>query len=292
MIRLSYSSLELLHSCERKFQLIKLLQNDEPKEDSEHFSFGHAFGTGVATYLATQDATLALYAAWKAYWPIVETDKKDQVQALALLQASFAHLDTLLLEYEVVSFQGKPATELSFRLNIDDNFYFVGYVDVVLRHRFTDQFVVLEIKHTSLSLLDLSPMYENSGQALGYSIVLDRIVGEPQSSYGIIYFVGQMGRTAFDYKFHTLIFNKTVLDRLNWFMTLGLDIRHLEEMSGMGIYPKRGSSCLSFMKPCRYFGTCGLHSFDRPKEEEEDLIDYQFVYQLNELIQDHLVRVN
>lgn len=290
-IRLSHSTFELLHSCERKFQLTKLLQSDNAPEESEHFSFGHSFGAGVASYLITQNQEQALYAAWKAYWPIVESDKKTQITAQALLQVSFPQLDNLLMEYEVVYFQDKPAAELSFRLNISENYYFVGYIDIVLRHRFTGQYVILEVKHTGSELLDLSGLYQNSGQALGYSIALDRIVGEKLNSYGVLYFVGQMKRTAFDFRPQILHFDKTLLDRLNWFFTVGLDVKHLEEMAQMGVYPKRGSSCISWNRPCRHLGTCGLHSLDRPKKIEPDLIEYQFVYDLQELITDHLLRM-
>lgn len=292
-IRLSYSSLELLHTCERKFELTKLLASEQEPEDSEHFSFGHAFGTGVATYLITQNQEEALYQSWLAYWPIVESDKKTQEISQAMLMAAFQHLDNLLMEYEVVSFQGKPAAELSFRLNIDERYYFVGYVDVILRHRFSNQYVVLEVKHSSSLLNDLSPAFGNSGQALGYSIVLDKIVGESLSDYGVIYFIGQLNaKSPFDFKFQTLHFNKTLVDRLKWFFTLGLDIKHIEEMQTLKIFPLRGSSCLSWNKPCRYFGTCNLHSFDRPKKEEPDENEYQFVYELNELITDHILRIH
>lgn len=290
-IRLSYSTLELLHTCERKFQLIKLLQNDLEREENEHFVFGKAFGTGVAHYLVYQNRDAALYQAWLSYFPILEYNKKTQESALLLLIASFDRLDDLLLEYEVLSFNGKPATELSFRLDIDENYYFVGYIDVVLRHRFTGVNYILEVKHTGFELLDLSGLYQNSGQALGYSIVLDRIVGAPQAEYGVIYFVGQMKRTLYDFVIHIIPFQKTLLDRLNWFISLGMDVAHLEEMARYNVYPKRGSSCISFMKPCSFLGVCGLHSLDRKKISEEDLTTYQFTYQLQELIEDHLRRL-
>lgn len=53
-VRLSHSTLELLHSCERKYQLEKLLAGSQ-RRDSEHLSFGHGFGAGVASYLIDQD---------------------------------------------------------------------------------------------------------------------------------------------------------------------------------------------------------------------------------------------
>lgn len=289
--RLSYSALETLNTCERKFQLERLLAGYEQREESEHLSFGHAFGAGVQSYLTHQDQDRALYDCWLAYWPIVESDKKDQARAMLAMQAAFAHLDNLLQEYELVSFNERPATELSFRLNIDQEYYFVGYIDAVLRNRFSNQYVVLEVKTTGLGLLDLAPLYMHSGQALGYSICLDQIAGEDQASYGVLYLVAQLGKAYNEVKIKPLPFEKTLLDRLNWFITLGLDVKHLHEMAELGTYPKRGSQCLQFMRPCKFFGTCQLHSLDVPKQLEEDTTEYQFVYQLDELVDNHLARV-
>lgn len=290
-VRLSYSSLETLASCERKFQLDKLLVSEMQTEESEHFSFGKGFGVGVATYLVTQDQDRALYEAWLAYWPEIETEKKNVAICMASLMASFSKLDDLLGEYEVVSFNGKPAVELSFRLDINPAYYFVGHIDVVLRNRYSGVHVVLDAKSTGSQLLDLSPMYKHSGQAIGYSIALDRIVGKKLSSYAVMYFVAQIGKN-FNINIHPLLFEKTLMDRLQWFITLGLDVKRLEQMEEMGIYPKRGGSCLSFNRPCKYFGTCHLHSFDKKKTFEKDEIDYDFVYLLDDLVEDHISRIN
>lgn len=289
-VRLSYSTLELLHTCERKFQLSKLLANDR-REESEHLSFGAGFGAGIASYLQHKDADRAIYDAWLAYWPIIETDKKSQARMVIALERAFFELDNLLQDHELVYFKNKPACELSFRLDIDSDYYYVGYIDAVLRNIYTKQYLVFEVKTTGLLLKDLTPLYKHSGQALGYSITLDRIVGKELSSYGVLYFVAQMGKDVSDVIIHKMTFPKTLLDRLNWFIVLGLDVKHLKEMEQLQIYPRRGGSCLRFNKPCPQFGTCHLHSMDRTKEEELDPIAYEFVYELEDLVTGHLRRL-
>lgn len=291
-IRLSHSSLSTLHSCERKFQLEKLLSGTE-REESEHFAFGHAIGVGVATYFETSDEVLSIYKAWLAYWPEIETAKKNWPKAHAALLNAFPHIDNLKQDYDVVEYEGKPAAELSFRLDVNDAFYFVGHIDLVLRHKWTGRYCVFEVKHTGLTIQDLSPLYANSGQALGYSIALDRIVGSEQSSYDVVYFVVQLGRAeSYDSNIHVIPFQKTLLDRLHWFVTLGMDVRRIEEMEEIGIFPKRGDSCLKYNRPCQHFSTCSLHSFDTPIEPTEDTTHYHFHYRLDELVQDHIARVN
>jgi hypothetical protein len=212
-IRLSHSTLNTLYRCKREFQLDRLLDNPNIKEDTKDTVFGKAYGIGVATYFVTQNQDAALFQAWYAYWPELEDDKKNQPRLFAALMASFLTIDTLLMEYEVAYFQGKPAVELSFRLNINEEYYFVGYIDIVLRHKLTGVHFVLDAKTTGLQLLDLAPLYKHSGQALGYSVALDKIVGEQLSSYGVIYFVAQLGKE-FKAKIHVLDYAKTLLDRL------------------------------------------------------------------------------
>lgn len=289
-LRLSHSSLSTLLVCERKFQLEKILKTDVARDETEHTSFGKAYGAGIATYLVTQDIDKALYQAWLAYWPQLETDKKSQAICFMALMSSVPHLNRMLEQYEVVSFNGKPAIELSFKINISENYYFVGFLDVVLRDIFTDQHYVMDIKTTGLALLDLDPLYKNSGQVLGYSIALDKIVGEAQASYGVLYFVAQLGR---DHraKIHVLAYQKTLLDRLNWFITLGQDTQRLDIMREIDVYPMRGNNCIQFMRPCKFFGVCNLKSFDEPKDEVEDTTEYDFVYDLDSLIDEHIARV-
>lgn len=288
--RLSFSTFDLIHSCERLYQLEKLLEGGS-REESEHLSFGTAFGAAIAEYLYSQDADKAIWQLFLAYTPLVESDKKNLPRCVQAFLACQSALDNLLEEYELVQFQGRPATELSFRLNIDEDYYYVGYIDAVLRNRYTGKYVVFECKTTGMGLLDLSPLYKHSGQALGYSIVLDKIVGQELSSYGVLYFVCQLGKDFATIKPHILPFHKTLLDRLNWFIVLGLDVQHLHQMQNLQIYPRRYTSCLKFNKPCRHFGTCHMHSFDKPKEQEPDTIEYQFVYDLNSVVEDHLRRL-
>lgn len=291
--RLSHSSFELLHKCERLFQLERLLTT---KQDKKHYPatvLGTAFGIGGASYFLHQDQDLALYEMWKAYLPREEDEVRTQEIAANLLIASFPIIDKLLQDWEIVSFQAKPAIELSFRLNVDNKFYYVGYVDVVLKNRFTGRYAVLDLKTTALKLFDLSPIYQNSDQCLGYSIVLDKIVGESLAETDVLYLVAQLGSgSGFEPIIKPYTFPKTLHDRLDWFISVGMDVKHLNEMLELGIFPKRGSACLQYNRPCKHFGTCQLHSFDRMDEIEEDKNEYQFTFELEELIEDHIKRIS
>lgn len=290
-IRLSHSSLETLTTCERKWQLEKRLVDPSVREETEHTVYGRALGAGIATYMVTQDMQQSIYQLWLTYWPELESEKKSQSMCIAALLSSVQKLDTLLMEYEIAYFNGKPAVELSFRLDIDAEYYFVGHIDLVLKHRATGMYYVFDVKSTGLNLQDLSPLYQNSGQVLGYSVALDRIVGHKLSSYGVGFISSQVDARKLTARTHIFQWEKSLLDRLKWFMSLGLDVKRLQMMEEIGHYPMRGSSCLMYNRPCRYFGTCQLSSLDIPREYVEDKIQYDFRYNLEELIEDHLARI-
>ena len=292
-IRLSHSALQTFLTCERMFQLDRLLEGAPDKRDWPTTIFGKSFGEGVSTYLLTQDPEKALFAAYMAYTPVLEDDRRTEEIALNLLLVAFPKLDNLLQDWEVAVFEGKPAVELSFRVNVNKDIYFVGYVDVVLRNKWTGRYAILENKSTGMNLLDLDPLFKNSGQALGYSIILDKIAGEENSEYDVIYLIGQLNSKSskgFAPNIYIKEYTKTLQDRLNWFITLGMDVNRLEQMLTLGVFPMRGGSCLQYMRPCKHFGICGMQTLDRYKEIEEDITDYQFVYELEDLINEHLER--
>lgn len=292
-IRLSHSAFDLFHTCERQFQLERLLEGASPKEDYPATVLGKSFGMGVATYLITQDPERAIYEAWKAYFPILEDEKRTETVSLNLLMNSFSSLDSLLEDYEVAFFNGKPSSELSFCLDIDDKFYFVGYIDLVLKNKYTGKYAILEIKTTAMNLHSLDALYQNSGQALGYSIILDTIAGEEKADYEVIYFVGQLGSgNGYTPKIHVLPYSKNLVDRFNWFLTVKMDVSRLEQMLSLNVFPMRGHNCLQYMRPCKHLGTCQLHGLDSYLPALVDEVEYDFTFNLTEVIQNHLERIN
>lgn len=292
-VRLSYNALKSLTICERKFQLDRLLIGSSEEKDYPATVLGTAYGVGIASYLATQDPDKALFDLYLAYNPVVEDDKRTQEVAANLLIASFPTLENLLQDWEVATFQGKPAVELSFAIHIDEDFYYVGYADVVLKNRWNGRYAVMDAKTTSLALFNLDPLYQNSAQVLGYSIVLDQIVGSSLAEYDCLYLSAQLGAgNGFQPNIKLLTYPKTLQDRLTWFITLGYDVERIHKMMDFGVFPIRGDSCLQFMRPCYHFGTCTLHGLDEYKKREDDKTEYQFVFQLQDLIESHLERIS
>lgn len=289
-VRLSHSTMELIHTCERKFQLEKLLVTGKERDETADTTFGSAYGAAVQHYFVHQDKEQAIFELFMTFNWDIESEKKSLVKCINALEVSFPRVEQLLEEYDVVYFENKPATELSFCLLTDKPYYFVGYLDLVLRHKYTGKYIALDVKTTGLNLEILDPVYENSAQLVGYSIVVDAIAGEEQAEYDVMYFVCQVGQ-GYAPKVQVLTYTKTLLDRLNWFLSLGMDIEKLERMKELNFYPMRGSKCLTYNRPCKYFHVCQFHSLDIPKPEEPDENEYQFIYNLQDLIDNHVERI-
>ena len=292
--RLSHSTLDTLHACEKLFQLSRMSDLEEVREMSPAAIRGTAFGAGVQEYLLSGDMNKALITCWLEYWPN-EEDRPTvscwrTLNNLILCQNA---LDEIRYTYEVAVFNSKPAIELSFRLNRQDSkYYYVGFVDIVLIHKTTGVYYILEIKTTGYKISDLRPVYQNSGQGLSYSIVLDKIAGEAQSHYGVLYLVVREKYKDPIPDVYLFDFKKTLVDRLKWFSTLAMDMNHLDQMEALSFYPTRGHSCIRFNRPCYYFNNCQLESLTQQKRPvPEEVEEYDFVYDVDELVDDHLQRV-
>lgn len=309
-IRLATNSHLMLLRCEREFQKIELLQGQEAEGDesdsSSILTFGKAWGEGIVEYLITGNLDSAVYAAWLAYCPILEDEYKGRQEEFVYngLRVAKEKLDRIREEWEVAYFHNKPARELGFRININERYYYESSIDAALVHKRDRYIATMENKHTHHYLEDVTPMYKNQAQALIYSIVTDKISDTIPASIPLHYFVGQFTKSDGLHKprIHHFRWKKTLLDRLNLFVALGMDVERLQRMVDINIFPMRGHSCLRYNRPCQFFGTCQLRANDRPKTDEyveknksqhvkEVEASVQFVFSLDEIVKDHLERV-
>jgi len=303
-IRLSHSTLALLHGCERKFQLTKLLDSPAPREHSPAMSFGKAFGAAAQLYMILRTEghspqvamDSAIWELFTQYTPIeMQDDFRFIERAVYCIQAAQPFHERLLMEWEIPQFNGKYAAELSFRLDIDDLYYFVGYIDLILRNKRSGRYAVTDYKTTSMGASDLTPAYKYSDQVLGYSIVLDQIAGSAVAEFDTNYWVAQLPTkglaSIYDPKFHDLTFPKTLRDRMEWFLKVYLDVHYMRNLADLNVYPKRGSNCMSYNRVCHLFNGCQFTALDKPAIYVPDEIEYDFVYDLGEVFANHNQRL-
>jgi len=261
---LSHSSRTTLHKCPRKYQLYRLssatisMSDEKEVEQGVTFAYGTAVGVGVASTLegkSTNQIYLDTFLSWDTDL-LDETPRQEKSFWTALFAVQkFADLRTkgFLDEYELVYYQGKPAVELSFQIILPNGFRYRGYVDAILRHKETGEIMVLECKTSSGTANPVQ--YKNSGQALGYSVVLD-ILFPSLSSYLVLYLVYETK----SYEYVELPFEKSLLQRALWLQELLIDTQMVELYESYHTYPMHGETCNDFFRPCEYLGLCTLRT--------------------------------
>ena len=173
---LSYSGVNLLFGCPRKYQLSKAVPYD--KENTVHTAFGSAFGAGVQTYLVTGSKDYAIVAAASAWhMGLFDNDTKSNKSlatcVLWLEKWIHSYGAYLLTEYKVFEVEGKPAIELAGCITLGNGYSYRMFVDAVLQDRESGELLVLEIKTTG-SVVD-PVTYNMSDQGTGYGVLVDAL---------------------------------------------------------------------------------------------------------------------
>jgi len=274
---LSHSSRGILHGCPRKYQLYRLSSQQISLEDEKEiqqgvtFAYGKAVGVGVQSVLeGKSEGQIAIdtFLEWNV--DLLDNDpkrKKSFWLALFAVQ-KFAHLveEGFLEDYELVYYKGKPAIELSFQIIMPNGYRYRGFVDAVLRHKHTGEVVVLENKTSSGTANQA--YFKNSGQALGYSVVLD-ILFPKLSSYEVLYMVYETK----SYEYVEMPFKKSLLQRALWLQELLIDTQMIDLYESYQTYPMHGEYCYSFFRDCEYLSLCTLSTENLTKPLTQEILD-------------------
>lgn len=259
---LSYSTLLTAHSCPRRMLLEKVVAHEQSEEvcDNPDFLFGHAVGAGIQSYLIHGDREVALLDCFLAWNGSLDTEKEKSKKsiwyALQAVEKFITIRDAIFPGWIVPVLKGKPAVELAFKLDLENGYYYLGHIDVILFHPENNVYMVLELKTSSFTSID-EAVYKNSSQALGYSIILDKLVGkEATTSYTVFYLVYKTGGQ----EFVELPFLKTRTQRASFIKETLMDCVVMEFYKEQNYYPMRGESCYSFFRQCEFFGVCQLKS--------------------------------
>ncbi len=294
---LSHSSRTTLHTCPRKYQLYRLSSKQISMEDEKEmhqattFAYGSAVGVGVQSTLEGKTENqiyLDTFLEWDTdLLDFNNRQKKSFWLALFAVQKFISLRERGFLEdYELVYYKGKPAVELSFRVLLPNGFEYRGFVDAVLKHKTTGAIMVLECKTSSGTAN--SAMYKNSGQALGYSVILDILFPE-MSSYEVLYLVYETK----SYEYKQLPYKKSLLQRALWLQELLIDTHLIETYEHYHTYPMHGESCFNFFRDCEYLGLCTMSTENMTKplsnvvmdKIEEDKAKYDFTLDFYDLVE-------
>lgn len=312
---LSYSRDNQFKSCPRKFQIENVLGVSE-RVDTVTFSFGHAVAAGVQSYFLTGDKQQAVIATAFAYtvdWQDEGTASEQRAKKSVwyAINAVCIFMDALegtepcalaeLRNWELaILADSKPAIELQFRILLEDSYTYEGHIDLVLVHKHTKEFAILELKTTSMQE-PADAQYGKSSQALSYSIVLDKAVGHSQASYKVFYLIYSSSKQVWYLK----DFVKIAKSRLDWInnliRTTWIITMYEDASREQGIpYPTNGSSCYDFFRECSYYHTCEMEDASLVtmygKGNKDTAFNYQdnadFVFTLDEIIHSQIARID
>lgn len=293
---LSHSSSVLLHKCPRKYELYKLLPFDlrdmDEDDPDNHLGFGTLVGEGVQHYLQFDNEKKAAFQTFLNWKGDIDDDngerkKKTFWHALYAVDKFTGFRKTALANYDLAYFDGKPAIELGFSIDLGDGFFYRGFLDALLIDRVKRVLVPLENKTTGTREVH-EATFKHSGQALGYSLVLDAIASqlgqELGSSFKVLYCIYKTP----SYEWELMPFAKTFTQRATWIKNLLVDKETVIRYAQDGFFPMHGESCYDFFRECKHFGTCEMSNkfllAGEIDERKEDESRYQFKFHINDLI--------
>lgn len=297
----SHSTGEKFNSCERFFACNKLEQNQPIQTDeivtlegNIDFAFGKAVESGVQSALLNHPKHkifLDMFLAWdiKLMQQHPRNYAKTFTDAVIALD-QFRYIQGQLMQgWEIAMFRGKPAIELAMLLDLENGYYFVGHADIILFHPSLKRYRVLEIKTTGAKNVHPA-MYKNSGQSTGYSIFLDEIAKDSAltATFEVFYLVWPTSLG----NWQIYEFTKSRSNRADWLNTLLLDMQRINTYRTNNFWPKRGSSCFSFGRPCAYLDRCDLDpssfnasgDFAIVTEDELAKHEFDFKFKLSDIL--------
>ena len=264
-ISLSFSRLQTLRTCPRKF-LCRELLGQGSYEPTIHTAYGHSFAAGVQELFRSGSlarAFLAVLEAWDYNYftdPWGKQSSKSIYYAIASVQqwyySVFSQLQT---EYVIAQLQGKPAVELFVYLAVGDSYNYQIHIDLVLEHIETGNLTVCEIKTSGMPQQRAN--WENSIQTLGYYTEIAAIAAmenrtiSPEIMY-IVQQTGKLGDSAANHGFYTFLFAKDSSAPAEFMLDLATQTAILETYLENDYFPKYGHNCVTFGRPCQYFGLC------------------------------------
>lgn len=300
---LSYSSCCTLHTCPRKYQLRKLFSPEtQTRERDIHTDFGSLVGLGLQHYYLSnfdlQTTYLMMLSSWKEDLDSEEglRDKKTFFHALLAIDKFIQVAQTRFKDYELFNVTHEDTLgvngtwagcELGFSVSFFDNFKYRGFVDILLIHKYTRKFLVIECKTTKTKRFHPA-QFKNSGQGLGYSLVVDTIsskLGNKQAeAFDVVYLVWSTSEG----EWNELTIEHSHTDRAQWLRNILFDIERISVYEKAGMFPMHGESCYSYFRACDYFDLCQMSDkslqLDKAKLISDPDEKYMFHFTLEELI--------
>lgn len=268
-LRVSYSSLNLLDGCARKFEFNKLYPRRARDFDTFAADVGKALHAGYQEYLVSRDESKAMWAMmmkypYEAEWNQTKDDRSLQACVVTLEEMIQSEPMREWTVAEIKRPDGLivPAIEVPFELRLKGvrlpdgrGIAFTGFVDAFLRNLMLENlFRTLDIKTHRSFLKDQTAKFKFDTQQTPYGIVLEHIQGKAIDEFEVMYlscFVDLAEPVVEPYAF-----NRTAEDIQEWMMNAILKIQRIQRFAEMDYFPRTDGGCLAYNKPCFFLNIC------------------------------------
>lgn len=299
-ITLSFSRMSTLRSCPRKF-LLRELNQRAPSEGTVDTAYGSAFGAAVQAmfkYNSLERAWLAALSEWDYEGfesPFTNKRPKSFWSCLATIEAFWnSEYQVISAQYKLAEFEGKEGIELFVYMSAGESYSYQVHIDLILQNRETDAILVAEIKTAGMAQQEAN--WGNANQTLGYYAIMQFLCDkydvpfEPQVMY-ITSHAGKYLEGMENFGFNTFVFDKPPELALDFARDVVLTTETIEMYIEHNYFPKNGSSCVTYNRPCEFYGLCDLESMQDFNEAEHGttyesltMDDVDFSFDLSELI--------
>lgn len=274
-LKVSYSSLNLLDTCERKFEFNKLYPRRARDPDQFAADVGTCLHKGYQDYLIHQNADSAIWQMMLHYPYLDEFGQRNDDRSLEACVSTLEEMtfDAKMDEYELMTIVRPdgvvvPAIEVPFEIRLKGidlpdgrGIAFTGFMDAAMRHKGTGLVRTLDIKTHRRTREDATPKYKFDSQQIPYGIVLEHVQGNPVEEFEVLYLDTFVDLVTPRVQLYPFLKDST--DIQEWLINTVLKSQRIQRAMEMDYFPRTDGGCLNWNRPCYFLDICSIRDRDQ-----------------------------
>lgn len=270
IVEISHSGLASFGSCPKRFAFRKMIiTRDDTRISGDAADAGSALHEGLQEYMRSRDVDRALEALARNHPIELQNTEKASQYSLEAVSQTLLHTierepedgSMNITEYDLATFVKDgvsiPATEIAFLVEIELEhlvFHQRGYIDLVVRHPFSQRYLAVDIKTTTATAkVNFATKYKWDYQTTSYGIPLNALLGERENFEVGIYGVILSDRAPQTF-FPTFERRRSDVEAYQYYLVDTCEL--IQRYWLRGRFPRHPSACMSYGKPCYYINDC------------------------------------
>lgn len=270
IIEISHSGLNSFASCPKRWAFRKaIITQDSALENSDAADAGTAFHEGMQEYMRSRNTDLAIEALARHHPIDLQKPERASTYSLEACIHTLQHAiengpsdgQLNVTEYELATFVKDgveyPATEVGFLVEIEFPkvvFHLRGFIDLVLQHPWSGEFLAVDIKTTTKQAVShFEAKFKWDWQTTSYGIPLQALLGLTGAFRVGIYGVIMSDREP---SVHFPAFERGPIDVESYQFYLLDKCRQIQHYLNLGRFPRHPSNCFTYGRPCYYLQEC------------------------------------